>query len=78
MLILKIMLKEIKGSKTLNRQIKQVKIIIKDNVRENKVMHLWFEFFTVNQTHQSMYEMVLKIFNLTKPERKVRVSQVRV
>jgi hypothetical protein len=55
-----------------------VKIIIKDNVRENKVMHLWFEFYTVNQTHESMYEMVLKIFNLTKPERKVRVSQVRV
>jgi hypothetical protein len=38
MLILKIMLKETKGSKTLNRQIKQVKIIIKDNVRENKLM----------------------------------------
>ena len=33
---LKIMLKEIKSSKTLNRQIIQVEIIIKDNVREKK------------------------------------------
>ena len=43
------MLKEIKSSKTLNRQIIQVEIIIKDNVCENKEMHLGFEFFTVNQ-----------------------------
>jgi len=49
MLKLKIMLKEIKSSKTLNRQIIQVEIIIKDNVCENKEMHLGFEFFTVNQ-----------------------------
>ena len=34
MLKLKIMLKEIKSSKTLNRQIIQVEIIIKDSVRE--------------------------------------------
>ncbi len=49
MLILKIMLKEIKSSKTLNRQKIQVEIIIKDNVCENKEMHLGFEFLTVNQ-----------------------------
>ncbi len=45
MLVLKIMLKEIISPKTLNRQIIQVKIIISDNVRDNKVMHLGFVFF---------------------------------
>jgi hypothetical protein len=49
MLVLLMMLKEIKCPKTLDHQLNKVKIIIKDNVCENKVMHLGFVFFKVNQ-----------------------------
>jgi hypothetical protein len=45
MLALKMMLKEIKCPKTLDHQLNKVKIIIKDNVCENKVMNLGFVFF---------------------------------
>jgi hypothetical protein len=51
MLVLIMMLKEIKCPKTLDHQLNKVKIIIKDNVCENKVMHLGFVFFKSKSKH---------------------------